>query len=214
MAWGALEPSVPRLISPVPDPSLIRIQPIEDREAPSIPQGVRAFSGREVYLRWDPSVDRLTGVIGYRVFRDGEAISRVSETFYRDAKVEMGEVHRYQVAALDGVGNASALSEPVAVQMPPSVPQVKLVAYSYPNPAVGGAVPVIRAQGEALEQVKIRIFDLSGRLVENGNLTPIGSSTYEFPWTGPIASGIYDGVVEAYAGGERTQARIRIAVVR
>jgi hypothetical protein len=214
VSWGTMDVSIPRAVPVLPEASHIRIQPIEDREPPTVPQDLKAHVNRDVHLQWAPSVDGVTGLVGYRVFRDGFFLAEVSGTTFRDEGVEEGTVHRYQVAALDGVGNASPLSDPITVSVRFPVTQAGLEAYSYPNPAVGGVSPVIRARGGELEHVEIKIYDLSGRLVESGTLTSAGSSTYEFPWTGPIASGTYYGLVLAKSGDTTTRSRIKISVVR
>lgn len=198
---------------------IIKIQPIEDKEVPTPPRGLSAIAGFPVQLVWDPSYDGITGLIGYKVYRDGRVIARVDGAAFRDADVKPGETHRYQVAALDGVENESALSNSVKVELPAPAPQTEIEAYSYPNPAVGGVAPVIRATVGNVDQIQVQIFDLSGRLVESGELHPSslesdGRISYEFVWTGPISSGTYYGLVQGKAGDTTLRSRFMITVVR
>jgi hypothetical protein len=97
-------------------------------------------------------------------------------------------------------------------------------AYSYPNPAVAGQVPKIRAVVGIVDKVEVTIFDASGRLVNSGtvssSITPTsgqyaGVPVYDYPWTGAIASGAYYAVVHAKAAdGTLIKARVKLAVVR
>jgi hypothetical protein len=218
MAKGGVELSIPSTLPIQPDASIIRIQPIEDREPPSTPRGVSAKSGTAVDLTWDPSSDGVTGLIGYVVYRDGQRLSQVEGSSFKDTGVKGGETHRYQVSALDGVGNESALSAPVVVRTVDSPPGLK-EAYCYPNPAVRGAAPVIHAEGVRLDSLEVKIFDVSGHLVEKGTLTPRGagageSTVYEFEWAGPIASGVYFGLVQGKSNDASFRSHLKIAVIR
>lgn len=198
---------------------IIKIQPIEDREPPTEPKGLSAVAGTQVRLDWNPSTDGITGLVGYNIYREGELIAQVEGTTFTDRNVKSGEIHRYQVSALDGVGNESARSDSVSVRIFPSSSVGGTEAYSYPNPAVGGVVPVIHATSEGGNNLEIRIYDLTGRMVETGNLQAIGSSvegrtSYEFAWTGPIASGTYFGLIQGTSSSGQISSRIKISVVR
>lgn len=199
-------------------PSKLEIQPIVDLEAPTVPRGLEVrMVGRNAILDWDESVDGVTGVVGYRVYRDGLMIGQVERAPFIDKDVPDGN-NRYQITGVDGAGNESALSTPTVsgdLQGPgPIAGQV----YSYPNPAVGGTAPVIRAQLADADRATVKIYDVSGQLVETGELRPVpsaGSGTpYEYAWTGPIASGTYFGVVESHQSGAVTHSRLKISVVR
>lgn len=215
---SAVESMASISIPSIPDSSQIRIQPIEDREPPSVPRGVSAMGGHGVELKWESSSDQVTGLIGYWVYRDGERVAQVAGTAFRDTGVESGETHRYQVSALDGVGNESDLSTPVTVRAADS-PAGIVESYCYPNPAVGGAAPVIHVAGVHLDTVEVKIFDTSGHLVEKGALIPRGagegeSTVYEYEWTGPISSGIYFGLVQGKSGDTSVRSHLKVAVIR
>lgn len=212
---GAMETIAP----PIQRSPQIRIQPIEDTEPPTAPQGLSARCGTSIQLAWSPSSDAVTGLIGYRVYRDGERLAQVEGTNFEDTGAKPAVTYRYQVTAIDGVGNESRMSNSVAAELPMEASQRALEAYSYPNPAVGGVPPVIRATVKDVDQLQVRIYDLSGRLVESGDLRPAslepdGRIAYEFGWSGSIVSGTYFGVVTGNSGGTVLHSRVRISVVR
>jgi hypothetical protein len=218
LVFGAIEPRASVAVSPLPDSSRIHIQPIEDHEPPATPRGISAKSGQAVELKWDPSTDHVTGLIGYRVYRNGERIAQVEGTLYNDSGVIAGETHRYQVSAVDGVGNESPLSKSVIVRSPELFLDIR-EAFCYPNPAVGGAVPVIRVEGSGIDTLQVKIFDTSGNLLEEGSMVSRGSSVvnktaYEYEWTGPITSGIYFALVQGKTGDKSARAHLKIAVIR
>jgi chitodextrinase len=84
-----------------------------DVEAPTQPQNLVAeHSGlRRVSLAWDSATDN-TGVVGYRLYRDHAVIGETAQLqFMDDSALESLTFYEYQVAALDGAGNESTLSD-------------------------------------------------------------------------------------------------------
>ncbi|MBK8869542.1 MAG: hypothetical protein IPN19_00450 [Elusimicrobia bacterium] len=48
----------------LPFPSKLKIQPIVDLEAPTIPRGLEIrMAGRNAILDWDESIDHVTGLL-------------------------------------------------------------------------------------------------------------------------------------------------------
>jgi len=98
-----------------------KVTPI-DEFPPAVPAGVTAAAGiNSIELAW---VRNTEGDFrGYNLFRaEGngafEKIASLIETpAYTDAKVEMGKMYRYQVSAVDLIGNESARSEPVTASL-------------------------------------------------------------------------------------------------
>jgi len=92
---------------------------VVDNEAPSVPARLRARAVDigSVALRWDPAHDR-SGVAGYVVYRDGQAIVTVEGTDHTDTGLRPNTVYRYRVAALDRSGNTSPLSRVARVRTP------------------------------------------------------------------------------------------------
>ena len=69
-----------------------------------------------------------------------------------------------------------------------------------------------------METLEVKLFDTSGHLVEKGVLIPRGSGAgdetiYEFEWAGPIASGIYFGLVQAKSNDVLFRSHLKIAVI-
>ncbi|MBI4376283.1 MAG: VCBS repeat-containing protein [Elusimicrobia bacterium] len=112
-----------------------------------------------------------------------------------------------------------SLYAPVLI-LPSSAPGLR-DCLVFPNPAVAGAVPTVRAFLGVVESVEITIFDMSGRKVHSGALhgSPTGvidgQYYYDYPWSGQKASGVYLAVIHGKAGGgELVKARARFAVIR
>ena len=91
-----------------------------DTQAPSAPTDLSATAtaGR-VALAWTGSTDNV-GVTGYRVIRDGAAITTVgpSTTTYADTTVAPATTYSYTVRAFDAAGNTSAASNTATVTTP------------------------------------------------------------------------------------------------
>jgi uncharacterized repeat protein (TIGR03806 family) len=88
--------------------------PAADTTAPSVPAGLTAVaeSPTRVQLSWSASTDAGTGVAGYRVHRDGTALTTVTATNYTDAAASPETTYSYAISAFDGATppNESALS--------------------------------------------------------------------------------------------------------
>lgn len=88
----------------------------------SVPSGLSAsaVSQTEVNLSWVASKD-AAGATGYKIYRNGEQITRTSALSYTDTRLTSGTTYTYTVAAYDATGNASAPSSGVSVttQLPP-----------------------------------------------------------------------------------------------
>lgn len=80
-----------------------------DNVAPTAPSNFRTttVSMNSVGLAWNASTD-TGGVTGYRVSRDGTAITTTSGTSYADTSALAGKTYTYSVVALDGTGNVSS----------------------------------------------------------------------------------------------------------
>ncbi len=84
---------------------------------PEAPRAARV-GVRSVELTWTPAVDVGSGVLGYRIFRDGELLVRhiVSGTHFTDYTAEPGATHEYQVVVVTGVGAESPVSAALTVK--------------------------------------------------------------------------------------------------
>ena len=82
-----------------------------DTEAPTTPVSLRVTSvtNNQVNLAWDTSVDN-TGVIGYRIYRDGAPIATSATANYSNTELTPSTRYVYTVAAYDAAGNESTQS--------------------------------------------------------------------------------------------------------
>lgn len=89
-----------------------------DTFPPPVPVGLAALAGAStIELGWDASV--APDFSHFRLFRDGAEIEpRLTSTSYSDRGARPGQTHRYQVAAVDQLGNSSDLSAPVEARLP------------------------------------------------------------------------------------------------
>jgi chitodextrinase len=80
-----------------------------DTTPPSMPAGLATGSvtTSSVTLSWDASTDGV-GVVGYRLFRDGEQVATSSSTSYSFTGLSCGTSYTLGVAAYDAAGNPSA----------------------------------------------------------------------------------------------------------
>ncbi|MCU7906029.1 MAG: carbohydrate binding domain-containing protein [Candidatus Thiodiazotropha sp. (ex Epidulcina cf. delphinae)] len=92
-----------------------------DTTPPTVPAGLTAvtITRNQVDLRWRPSEDAESGVVGYEVYRDDQKVGSSRQPSYSDAGLEAGVSYRYQVLALDAAQNRSPLSTPLAVTTKP-----------------------------------------------------------------------------------------------
>ena len=98
--------------------------PATDTTAPSVPQDLQgSVVAGGVDLSWSSSVDDV-GVAGYTVIRDEAFLADTGSgaTSYADSGVEAGRTYVYTVEAFDAVGNRSAPSGPVSVDVPAGSP--------------------------------------------------------------------------------------------
>ena len=83
-----------------------------DRSAPAAPAGLTATAASgTVQLAWQASTDP-SGVRGYRILRDGQAVGSVSDTTFTDTPP--AGTHSYTVVAVDAAGNESKPSAPAS----------------------------------------------------------------------------------------------------
>jgi fibronectin type 3 domain-containing protein len=113
---------------------------IVDRTAPSVPPAptaAAAVTGSPPQLSWPASSDAGTGVTGYQVMRNGVRVATVTQASFTDSGLSASGIYSYTVAAVDGVGNASAASPATSVDYdvtPPPAP-TGLAADSSPTDA-------------------------------------------------------------------------------
>jgi fibronectin type 3 domain-containing protein len=109
-----------------------------DDTAPSVPGNVVATpGGTTVTITWNSSTDAASGLAGYRVFRNGVAMSGalVTGTSYTDTSPQPSVSYTYTVRAVDVAGNESAAGTSNTITTggdttAPSVPATLSVAQS------------------------------------------------------------------------------------
>src|SRR5262249_18617352 len=89
-----------------------------DKVAPSVPElsSADAVSQTQINLFWEPSLDKgVAGLQGYKIYRNGHFLKEVhmSTTMTSDLNLAASTAYKYQVSAIDTVGNESALSAPL-----------------------------------------------------------------------------------------------------
>lgn len=101
--------------------------PPADATPPTVPQSVTATaeSATQIRVTWQASTDAVSGVAGYRVFRNGSVtpIATVTVTNHVDVNLAPDTQYTYTVRAFDGANppNESAASAP-AIATTPSLP--------------------------------------------------------------------------------------------
>ncbi|WP_010268382.1 polysaccharide lyase family 8 super-sandwich domain-containing protein [Paenibacillus senegalensis] len=91
-----------------------------DTTPPSVPAGLtaQAVSASRIDLAWEASVDDISGVAGYNVYRNEEKIATVNALSYSDLYLIPAQEYVYSVTAFDGAGHVSAPSSPVQASTP------------------------------------------------------------------------------------------------
>jgi YD repeat-containing protein len=97
-----------------------------DTTPPTVPAGLGASAPASgtVNLSWSASTDPgtgATGVVGYRVYRNGSYLGVTSSTSYADNTTVGSTSYQYRVLAYDGAGNQSAQSSAVSVTTPDTI---------------------------------------------------------------------------------------------
>lgn len=81
---------------------------------PAAPTGLKAIAGnKEVFLSWNANSEE--DLLHYKVYRDSEEITTVTDNTYSDTDVVNGVSYTYQVSAVNQAGIESNLSLPVTV---------------------------------------------------------------------------------------------------
>ena len=88
---------------------------VADAQAPAIPGALSAPTASDVSVKLSlAGVADNTGVVGYKVFRDGTLVGRTPGPGYVDSGLTAATTFNYTVTALDAAGNESAASAAVA----------------------------------------------------------------------------------------------------
>jgi hypothetical protein len=93
-----------------------------DSTPPDAPTGVTAklVADNEIVLSWHPAIDEETGVVLYKVFRNGQEIDTVKGLQYTDNNPDVEATTTYAISAVNYHGQAGDPSKPVKVIIPES----------------------------------------------------------------------------------------------
>ncbi|MBI5414197.1 fibronectin type III domain-containing protein [Candidatus Peregrinibacteria bacterium] len=102
-------------ISSKSDPVSLTTYSPPDTAAPSNPTNLSAtaISSSQIDLSWNASTDNV-GVIGYKVYRNGDYFTDVTSPSFSDTYVSANTTYGYTVAAYDIAGNLSSQSSSVS----------------------------------------------------------------------------------------------------
>lgn len=218
-----LGPDANGQIVPLLVPVSFTLAPADDEIPPTVPEGLTGVptGSSTALLSWSPSTDSGgAGLAGYRLYRDGILISQPSLTHHTDTNLLSATTYAYAVLAVDNAGNASALSNSVTVTLSgDEMPASPSEFYSFPEPAKGGASPVIRAILGDADTLEMTIYDFRGTPVHSvrldaPNALVDGKITFEYTWTGEIPSGVYYAVIHGKTGNKIVRSRTKVTVVR
>lgn len=143
-----------------------------DTSPPTAPRNLRstAVTATSVGLAWDPATDDR-GVARYRVYRNGAQVGSPTGTTFTDAAAPSGATLAYTVRAVDGAGNESEASTPLAVTTP----------HADPVPTVPGGVTATNTQSYLVTVTWNGSTGGGGsgvaayRIYRNGSTTPLGT---------------------------------------
>ena len=111
------DPSTGRTFDVAFDNVVVNSSQVQDVSAPTAPANLTTTGTTKdsVTLGWDPASDDV-GVVGYRVYRNGTAITKVSgsDLSYTDTGLPDGTTYSYAVTAVDAVGHESPPSNTVS----------------------------------------------------------------------------------------------------
>jgi chitodextrinase len=79
-----------------------------DSTPPSAPSGLNAqtVSTSQINLSWSAASDD-TGILGYKVYENGELVATTNETVFSDVGLADGQTFCYTIVAFDAAGNVS-----------------------------------------------------------------------------------------------------------
>lgn len=91
-----------------------------DTQAPSIPTSVTASAvgTTSVEVVWGSSIDTISGVDYYEVYRDGSRVATTALLLYTDTGITPGTTHTYHIVAVDRADNSSVDSANASATTP------------------------------------------------------------------------------------------------
>ena len=177
--------------------------PLSDTAAPTIPTGLvaSAISASRIDLSWNVSADMasgsepVSGLAGYKVYRNGVQIATTSSTSYSNTGLDAFTTYNYTVAAYDLAGNTSVQSSVV------SATTLALPSSDVSAPSVPANLSAVALSDSRIDLAWSASSDNVGvagyKIYRNGSfLTTTGATS--FSDTGLSASTAYYYIVAAY----------------
>jgi chitodextrinase len=116
-----------------------------DTTPPTVPSNVSAaaVSSSQINVSWTASTDNV-GVVGYRVYRNGNLAGATSSLSYLDTGLTASTLYSYTVAAYDGAGNVSGQSAAATATtlIPDTTPPTVSITAPVANATVSTTVTV------------------------------------------------------------------------
>lgn len=152
-----------------------------DTTAPQVPQQVTANSASisSISIKWAASTDNVS-TTGYRIFRNDNYISQVTEPEYLDEELTEATVYVYTVTALDSAGNESSPSDSVAATTLNSIIESKpkeLIANAFSGTSIGLSW-LNEGADVSIYRNDIKIVDTSNNFYIDSNLNINTQYTY------------------------------------
>jgi chitodextrinase len=176
-----------------------------DVTPPSVPSGLSISTSSGVNnLSWNPSLDSITPVQGYYVYRDGSELGTVPTPSYQDSNLMPATTYSYNVSAYDLYGNVSATSTSVSMTTPPldtTPPSIPTDFY---------ATPVSASQVNLTWSPSIDNVGVAGYTIYRNNVELGTTASTSYIDTGLTTSTLYVYAISAYdaAGNNSPQATV------
>ena len=164
----------------------VKLAPVgsPDTSAPTAPSGVSAapVDHSEIEVSWSPASDPDTGIVQYRIFRDGRFLDTIKGWSFTDTNLAELTEYSYEVSAVNYHGTEGPHSLPAvaitpADDLPPSVESVSASGNSS-EVVVTFDEPVERASSENLSSYDLHPgIDILDALLTGDQRTVILSTT-------------------------------------
>ena len=168
-----------------------------DTQAPTVPNGLtaNASSPMQVDFSWNASSDNIA-VAGYTVYRDGAALTTVSDSTlaYSDTTVSSATTYQYSVDAFDAAGNHSATTPLVSITTPDTPPTVPTGL----SANVASPTQVDMNWNASTDNVGVAGYTVYR---DGTSIATVSGSTLTYSDTSALSGSTYSYTVDAFDGG-------------
>lgn len=159
---------------------VLTVRTLKDEEAPDKITSfyVATRTGSSITLKWNRPADNV-GVESYKLYRDGEFISSMQGTTYKDCGLQENTAYRYTIEAIDKAGNVSPRSAALETYVVmPKITDIQPKDYTLLG---GDMIPLkifFRDSGNSYgNRVKLEYYDAQGVLWDISE-EPLGQKKY------------------------------------